>query len=287
MDDSLKVIVFIVCAVSVTLSLMLKSRYVRDIRRRLDEPLTHKQARALERVIMLEHSERVQDMNVWERMAAHLINGPQYDARRHLSPGALPAALTVIRRIVPAADIVSVTAMLISVHTWNTGFVLISFTASGAVIALYVIYRIIEWIQARRVLPRTIEKERVPFFPWNGRSHKTNRKYNSRERSIMLRAYLLRFPPELFIAVVLLALRTKLTTVIAGVLILANGAIFHWHCTKRSEIFYCAMQSFSHRAMTPMHHSRSEMKYAEKQGRWLGIILMGMGAVTIALSIFA
>ena len=66
----------------------------------------------------------------------------------------------------------------------------------------------------------------------------------------------------------------------AGALcITANGIHTLLACRFRADHFYCAMQSFSRRPMTPHHHAEPFCRKAEKEGRKAALIEIVSGTV--------
>lgn len=287
MDDLLRLSAVYLFAAALIFAVKLRSRYKRDVYKRLEETRTHKEMRALEREIFDERSQRTGDMSLIGRMLLRLKNGPLIDARTHLDGVELPSALTVIRRIVPPLDIAGI--FVIIAAFWDISrpplLFAVSCGISALILVLYAVYHAVERSHTMRGLPKMSKREKKPaFLPWRSEDPKTKRKYDARERKIVVKALLLRY--GCLPAYILLVIRTSPAVFIAGVIMLIDGAAFHYSYLTRSEAFFCTMQSFSHRTMTPFSHSHSEQKCAEKDGKWIGILMLILGAGCVLLYFF-
>ena len=284
MNENIEILAICSFIAALIFSFKLKFQFKKDVFKRLEENCTHKQMRELERKILKEKSERTKKMNGIISFISYLKLGPLYDARQHLNPKDLPESLLIFRRIVPLIDIAAISALGIGIKFRKLQLTATSAFISAFIIAIYVIYRKIENHNSKKTLPKMYSREKKKnFFPWNGCNPATKRKYNKNEKGIVKKAYFLRYGEILILPCICPDEIISEVPFFSGIAFIIFGVFFQYHYKCNTEVFYCAMQSFFHSAMTPYSRSEQQKKAAEKEGRWLGSMLIIIGALLLAV----
>ncbi len=284
MNENIEILAICSFIAALIFSFKLKFQFKKDVFKRLEENCTHKQMRELERKILKEKSERTKKMNGIISFISYLKLGPLYDERQHLDPEALPKSLLIFRRIVPLTDIAAISALGVGIKFCKLQLIAASALLSKFIIVIFVIYRQIENYNAKKTLPKMyIREKKKVFFPWNGCNPATKRQYNQNEKRIVRKAYFLRYGVILILPCICLDEIISEIPLFTGIAFIIFGVFFQYHYKCNTEVFYCAMQSFFHSAMTPYSRSEQQKKAAEKEGRWLGSMLIIIGALLLAV----
>lgn len=264
--------------------LMIKSRYEKDVYRRLEETRTHKEFRKFRAEIVRKYNDFGKSTGFFERLKFP----PMHIERNFLDSDILPRILVRIRSVLPIFLMSIIIFYFVGI--FSDVFHLLNFVLLLLVVIIYNIYNIAEKRNAKRCLPKMTERERH-MNRWKEHTVE-KRPYTPAEKRVIFGAFMLRYGFVLLTYIVLIAEKATgdgIFALIGGLMCLAYGIIFKWHAKNHTHEFYCAMQNICHLSMTPFVHSPQFEKRAEKEARGVGEIFIVLGAFLLltALAVLA
>lgn len=254
----------------------IRARYHKDVYRRLEEPLTHKQFRGL----MAELRKRYSSFKAVTPPLKRLPYAPLHIEREYLAEDMLPETLNAVRNIMPTVCAGTVLCAAAGAALKSGPFAVVSYILLAASVIMAAVYCIVERRSSAVKMPKMSKRERRLGSKWKF-SADSGKPYTQREKKVIRQAFVLRYgiaPALPFLAV---AAESRIAAFIAGTVILADGANTLYHYRSRSDAMYCAEQDLCRQTMTPFRHSDRLEKRAVRDFRFMFLLELIVGALIV------
>lgn len=254
--------------ISIIIYLYIKIKYRKSIYLSLEAKYTHKEMRKFK--------------NDFKNISAYERKNFKTEFEL-LENEKFPNSLTLIKKIVFPLMVLSVIVGITSVISKDFYISVLNSIIFIAETIFYIVYTIINFFYLKNNIPKlTKHKEKRFSDKYSVKNKKDNDKssYDLRYMGIIFHAYILRYGLVIFVMIFLfIDDLLDMQFILSAISFILSGIYFLIHVEMRTEAFFCTMQSFHHKKMTPFKHSASQKNRDVKEGRNLAVIEIIMGII--------
>lgn len=275
--------------------LYMRSRIIKDIFRRLEAKYTHKEFRRLKRAVYddmltgLTKSLNSGKVINPERSVYAMSKRTAERGLSLMSEEEFPDILVKLRCTVNRMSAFGTVSVIAALITGSELFRIAAVLSAASVAVLIIVYRIIEKINSKKIIPllgvKREERFADKYFPKKKKTRKREEKLSFGDMGIIICAYFLRYiVPAAGMAAVIIDEMTETGYLYTGLVFITGGIIFYLNASLKTESFVCAMQNMHHIPMTPRKHSHSLANRYAKEGKSAAYIEIAIGLLLLLVT---